>query len=119
VPGVGPALAQRLGGAILGALASNQPDRPAPSSSPMVEALEGWRARAAQDMGVARYVVLTDAALCAIAEARPRTREDLARIRGVGPRALAKFGAQLLTLVSPVGPGQPPGSEMEKVVPSG
>jgi ATP-dependent DNA helicase RecQ len=118
VPGVGPALAQRLGGAILGALASNHVDQAVLSTTPMVEALESWRARAAQDLGVPRYVVLTDAALCAIAQRRPQTREDLARIRGVGPRALAKFGAQLLTLVSPVASTDPAGSEMEKVVPS-
>lgn len=119
VPGVGPALAQRLGGAILGALGSNHPDHAAPGSAPLVEALEGWRAGAAQDLGVPRYVVLTDAALCAIAETRPRTREDLARIRGVGPRALAKFGDQLLTLLSPITPAYLPAVEMEKVAPSG
>jgi superfamily II DNA helicase RecQ len=119
VPGVGPALAQRLGGAILGALASAYPDHAAESSSPLVEALDRWRARVAQDMGVPRYVVLTDSALHAIAETRPRSREDLARIRGVGPRILAKFGADLLALLRPIKAPQALGLEMDQVVPSG
>ena len=98
VPGVGPALAQRLGGAILGALASAPPDQEVASNSPLLEALDGWRARVAHDMGVPRYVVLTDSALRAIAETRPQSRDDLARIKGVGPRTLAKFGDEVLWL---------------------
>jgi hypothetical protein len=37
----------------------------------------------------------------------------------VGPRALAKFGDQLLTLLSPITPAYSPSLEMEKVAPSG
>lgn len=119
VPGVGPALAQRLGGAILGALASTRPDQTTVSNSPLVEILDGWRARVAQEMGVPRYVVLTDSALQAIAETRPQAREDLARIRGMGPRTLAKFGDDLLTLLRPINAPEALGLEMDQVVPSG
>ncbi|HEY0350692.1 MAG TPA: HRDC domain-containing protein, partial [Gemmatimonadales bacterium] len=97
-PGVGPALAERLGGAILGALASAQPEQAEASNSPLLEALENWRARVAGEMGVPRYVVLPDSALRTIAETRPHSREDLARTKGVGPRTLAKFGEELLQL---------------------
>jgi superfamily II DNA helicase RecQ len=119
VPGVGPALAQRLGGAILGALASAHSDRVEASNSPLVEALQGWRARVAQDMGVPQYVMLTNSALCAIAEMRPQTRDGLARIKGVGPRTLAKFGDDLLTLVRSTKAPEALGREMDQVVPSG
>jgi ATP-dependent DNA helicase RecQ len=98
VPGVGPALATRLSGAILGALAPGHQGEPTPAGSPLQEALEQWRAGVAREMGVPAYAVLPDLALRAIAEDRPQTREELARIRGVGPRALAKFGDALLQI---------------------
>jgi RecQ family ATP-dependent DNA helicase len=99
VRGVGAALAQRLGGTILGALAA--PNEPGPASTsrlPLLVSLENWRAGIARQMGVPPYVVLTNAALHSIAEARPRNREELGRTRGVGPRTLAKFGDDLLAL---------------------
>lgn len=98
VPGVGPALAQRLGGAILGALASAHPDHALLSTGPLVEALESWRARVARDMGVPRYVVLTDSVINRIAQEQPRGGDHLARIRGIGPRTLAKFGEEILQI---------------------
>jgi superfamily II DNA helicase RecQ len=113
VPGVGPALAQRLGGAILGALAPAHPDHAPVSHSPLVEALDSWRARVALEMGVPRYVVLTDSALRAIAETRPQSRNDLARIKGVGPRILAKFADDVLSLV-----GTPPVMSAELACPT-
>jgi superfamily II DNA helicase RecQ len=51
-------------------------------------------------MGVPPYLVLTDATLRSIAEARPKNRADLARVPGIGPRTLAKFGDDLLGLIS-------------------
>jgi len=92
VPGVGPALAERLGGTILAALGPPEREAPAASSQPTCSALEAWRARVAADLGVPRYAVLTDSALRTIATERPQSREELARIPGVGPRILAKFG---------------------------
>jgi superfamily II DNA helicase RecQ len=47
-------------------------------------------------MGVPAYAIVSDAVLRAISEAQPKNRSELARIRGVGPRALAKFGDDLL-----------------------
>jgi ATP-dependent DNA helicase RecQ len=98
VPGVGPALAERLGGAILGALAPVQGAESSPVSSPLQEALEHWRAGIARNMGVPPYVVLPDSTLRAIARERPQSRLDLARVPGVGPRTLAKFGEELVRL---------------------
>jgi superfamily II DNA helicase RecQ len=54
----------------------------------------------AQTMGVPAYAVIPDGVLRAIAGAQPRSRLDLARIRGVGPRTLAKFGEDLLRLIT-------------------
>ena len=49
-------------------------------------------------MGVPAYTILPDAALSSIAIQRPCTRLGLAKIQGVGPRALAKFGDTLLEI---------------------
>jgi ATP-dependent DNA helicase RecQ len=68
------------------------------SGGPALPALQGWRAGVARDMGVPPYLVIPDRVLQAISEARPRTRLDLAHIRGVGPRTLAKFADELLSL---------------------
>jgi ATP-dependent DNA helicase RecQ len=103
VPGVGAAISQRLGGVILGALAHDGASIIAPASpddDPLWESLTRWRADAAHAMGVPNYMILTNAVLRSIVETRPRDPADLARIRGVGPRTLAKFGAELIRLSS-------------------
>jgi ribonuclease D len=58
-----------------------------------------WRAGVAREMGVPPFLVVSDAVLRAIVAAQPKSRLDLARIRGVGPRLLAKFADDLLRLV--------------------
>lgn len=96
VPGVGPALAAKMGGLIIRALS---PERMLPEPAPRdatLSALEHWRNEVARDMGVPPYLVIPDGVLRAISDARPQTRIDLARIRGVGPRTLAKFAGDLL-----------------------
>jgi ATP-dependent DNA helicase RecQ len=98
VPGVGPALAEKLGRTILGALAS-APRDPGPAvDGALLKSLLDWRAGVARDMGVPHFAVLSDATLRLLAEARPQRREELARVRGVGPRTLAKFSDELLHL---------------------
>jgi superfamily II DNA helicase RecQ len=60
--------------------------------------LQQWRAGVAREMGVPAYTVLPDAALSSIAMQRPCTRLELAKVQGVGPRTLAKFGETLLEI---------------------
>jgi ATP-dependent DNA helicase RecQ len=110
-PGIGPALARRLGGAILAALhPAEHVQDPAGcdgSEISLLVSLQNWRAGVARAMGVPSYLVLTDASLRSIAEARPLTREELTRIRGIGPRTLAKFGSDLLSLLNRLPSGAP------------
>jgi ATP-dependent DNA helicase RecQ len=101
VPGVGPALAEKMGGRILAALAASGVAASSVHHGACFGELGHWRAGIARAMGVPPYLVLTDSVLQAIAEARPRSRDELARIRGVGPRTLAKFGDELLRLLTP------------------
>ena len=98
VPGVGPALAARLGGTILRALGSGNVAADPSEDSPLLAILTEWRAGVARGMGVPPFLVVRDATLRAIVAERPKSRMDLARIRGVGPRLLAKFADDLLRL---------------------
>jgi ATP-dependent DNA helicase RecQ len=100
VPGVGPALAERLGGAILSALGSPNDPGIEHESTSLAGSLEYWRANIARGMGVPPYTVLLDSTLRRIAETKPQTRDELARIKGIGPRALARFGDLLLELLA-------------------
>jgi ATP-dependent DNA helicase RecQ len=102
VPGVGPVLAARLGGTILRALGSSGVSLEPSADDPGLAVLTEWRAGVALEMGVPPFLVLSDAVLRAILAARPESRLDLARIRGVGPRALAKFAGDLLRLLADV-----------------
>ena len=100
VPGVGPALAERLGRTILGALAADQVSQPVEPEDPAFAGLQRWRAGVARKLGVPAYSVLSDRVLRSIAHERPRNRLDLARIPRVGPRTLAKFGDDLLAILA-------------------
>jgi len=103
VPGVGPELTARLGLLILNALAlgNDQPTSGTPAESlPLEVTLRKWRADVARQMGVPPYLVIQDSAVRDIARCRPRSRNELALISGVGPRALAKFGDDLLGITS-------------------
>jgi ATP-dependent DNA helicase RecQ len=101
VPGVGAAVTERLGGAILRALSCAGPGLDSRSNDPAISALEKWRVGVAREMGVPAYAIVSDAVLRVISEVRPKTRSELARIRGLGPRALAKFGDDLLRVAGP------------------
>ncbi len=101
VPGVGPALADRLGGTILKALHSPHASLPTPvPSSRLRNALLDWRARTAGTMGLPQFRILSDATIDAIGRGMIHDRSSLARLPGIGPRTLAKFGDELLQLVA-------------------
>lgn len=117
VPGVGPALAERLGGTILRALGSLGPAPVEVEEDPLLGCLEHWRAGVAEAMGVPAYAVIPDGVLRSIANANPQSRLDLARIKGVGPRTLAKFGEDLLSIVARSDEGV--SAPLYQVVPSG
>jgi ATP-dependent DNA helicase RecQ len=65
----------------------------------LFEALREWRAATARSMGVPAYVVFPDATLAEVARRRPRSEDDLLEVKGIGPRKLEAYGADLLRLV--------------------
>ena len=80
-------------------------DCPASYDEALFERLREWRlARAAQD-SVPAFVVFTDATLQLIAEHVPSDERGLRAISGVGPGKIAKYGDEVLALVSGRGEG--------------
>jgi DNA helicase II / ATP-dependent DNA helicase PcrA len=65
----------------------------------LFEALRRWRLDAAREADVPAFVVFTDATLTAVAEQMPADTRDLARIPGVGPAKLERFGDAVLAIV--------------------
>jgi DNA helicase-2/ATP-dependent DNA helicase PcrA len=65
----------------------------------LLERLREWRATTAAAASLPAYVVFTDATLVAIAETLPRTPAELARVPGVGPSKLERYGEAVLGLL--------------------
>jgi len=68
------------------------------------EGLRTWRLAVARAQSVPAYVVFTDATLTAIAEARPTSLTELARITGVGARKLDQHGGAVLEILAGADP---------------
>jgi DNA helicase-2/ATP-dependent DNA helicase PcrA len=65
----------------------------------LFERLREWRSRTASEAKVPAYVVFTDATLVAIAETSPADLPGLARVPGVGPAKLDKYGESVLDIL--------------------
>jgi len=72
----------------------------APADGPLFDALKRWRLERAKADGVPAYVVFHDSTLAEIAVRRPRSREDLHAVPGIGPAKLDRYADEVLTLVS-------------------
>jgi DNA helicase-2/ATP-dependent DNA helicase PcrA len=70
----------------------------------LVEALREWRRGVARDAGVPAYVVFDDETLRNIAAQRPDSVQGLARIPGLGPGRLDRYGAAVLALCATTPP---------------
>ncbi|MEU6021362.1 DNA helicase RecQ [Micromonospora sp. NPDC047134] len=64
------------------------------------ERLRAWRAATAKEQGVPAYVIFHDATLRQIAATLPTTLAALSQINGVGETKLAKYGDQILTVLT-------------------
>lgn len=95
VPGVGAELTARFGGRILRALGTGTADpAEAPPRSPLRDALVEWRNGRARKAGVEPWQVLLDP----VVERLAAGEADLAAA-GLGPRALAVYGAELSVIL--------------------
>ncbi|MCZ7379502.1 DNA helicase RecQ [Micromonospora sp. WMMC250] len=71
-----------------------------PAAAPVFERLRGWRATTAKEQGVPAYVIFHDATLRQIANDAPSTLAELSRVSGVGENKLAKYGEQILAVLT-------------------
>jgi len=60
------------------------------------DALQQWRRGRAAELGRPAFTVLPDVVLADLAHRRPKTRTELAGIRGIGPIKIEQFGAEIL-----------------------
>ena len=87
-------------------------DRPAAKpivaeeDAPLLSALKGRRRELAQAQGVPAYVVFPDRTLIEMAERRPQTVDEMARIQGVGAVKLERYGADFLRVITGATPQQ-------------
>jgi superfamily II DNA helicase RecQ len=77
----------------------------APKAGPsgLEQALRTWRLVEAKRRGVPAFRILTDAALDAIAEARPSTAAELLAVPGIGLKSVQDYGAAIFRLVAQSG----------------
>jgi ATP-dependent DNA helicase RecQ len=72
-----------------------EPERPA-ADDPVVKALKAWRLERARRDEVPAFVVFHDSTLEEIARRRPRELWELAKVSGVGPTKLERYGDEVL-----------------------
>ena len=69
-------------------------------ADPLFDALREARRRLAAAAGVPPYVIFHDSTLREIAETKPRTLDELARVQGVGAVKLERYGEAMLEALS-------------------
>ncbi len=65
----------------------------------LFEALKRRRITLAKEQGVPAYVIFADRSLLEMARLRPRTREDLRQVHGVGEAKLKQYGEIFLSVI--------------------
>lgn len=63
-------------------------------------ALRLWRSAKAQGLGLPSYCVFHDKDLRSIAEANPKTLDELTKISGIGPKKLSDYGTEILNVLA-------------------
>jgi RecQ family ATP-dependent DNA helicase len=66
-----------------------------------IEALRKFRLAVARRSRVPAFRILTDAALVALAGARPSSLEEMLQVRGIGPKFIERHGRDVLTILQP------------------
>ena len=66
----------------------------------LLQKLKEWRQVVAQKEGVELYRVLSNQAIEAIIELKPKTKEELISIKGIKEKKFMKYGTDILSLVN-------------------
>jgi ATP-dependent DNA helicase RecQ len=73
--------------------------------APLLSALKAKRRALAEAAGVPAYIVFADRTLIEMAERRPSSLDEMARITGVGAKKLESFGTAFLEVITGTGAG--------------
>ena len=65
----------------------------------LLRKLKALRKRIADSKNLPAYIVFSDAALIDMVHLKPRTEDEFLMVSGVGPKKLAQYGAEFLTLI--------------------
>jgi ATP-dependent DNA helicase RecQ len=68
--------------------------------APLLSALKAKRRALAEEGRVPAYVIFPDRTLIEMAETRPATLDDMARVSGVGAKKLERYGALFLEIIT-------------------
>ena len=68
--------------------------------APLLSALKAKRRALAETAKVPAYVIFPDRTLIEMAERRPATLDDMARINGVGAKKLERYGSDFLSVIA-------------------
>ncbi|MEU4777116.1 DNA helicase RecQ [Micromonospora sp. NPDC023633] len=71
-----------------------------PTAAGVFERLRAWRGATAKEQGVPAYVIFHDATLRQIATDAPTSLAELSAVSGVGENKLAKYGEQILAVLT-------------------
>ena len=66
----------------------------------MLDSLKAWRIARAREDAKPAYTVLTDRTLNELVSSRPQGLGDLAKVYGIGPAKLDKYGLEILDMIA-------------------
>jgi ATP-dependent DNA helicase RecQ len=66
---------------------------------PLYEALKKWRLEKSQAQNTPAYIYFVNEQLAAVAQARPKTLEELKRVSGIGSSKTEKYGSEVVSIV--------------------
>jgi len=67
---------------------------------PLLSALKAKRRELAEQQGVPAYIIFNDRTLIEMAEQRPQTLDEMAKVSGVGTKKLDTYGATFLSVIT-------------------
>ncbi|MCK5699262.1 MAG: HRDC domain-containing protein, partial [Candidatus Aenigmarchaeota archaeon] len=69
-------------------------------SGDVVGRLKSWRREVSNAMGVPAFMIMHDRTIAEVADAMPKSTDDLSRIHGFGPTKISKYGDDILEVVN-------------------
>ena len=73
------------------------------TQGPLQDRMFQWRRQRCQQLGIPPYCLLNNRTLSDICQHQPQNLTELEKIKGMGPQKIAKYGAEILQLLIPVG----------------